>query len=145
MATKSKLEKMAEEAAIPPYTSVEGLLAAEVHVDASISPSQTNVVYSFDEAIKRRIEIKGMQDKLAAEYKALNDELLLLMLAENQKKVALWDGMTFEVRQGRGASKIEATILLEKGVPLETIQEATVEGVAYQYVQVNVPKTKKTE
>jgi hypothetical protein len=133
MGSKSKLEKAAEKASMKSWMDVDfDLVGVEV---ADKEPE----VYSFDAAVKRKAEIKKAKEELEAEEKALNEALLVTMLASGERKVALWDGLEFEVRRGRSPSKIDPTKLLAAGVPLDTIQESTVAGKEYQYVQITAP------
>lgn len=98
--------------------------------------------YSFQELINIKDTAKLAREECERQEKAASDALLSFMLQAEVEKVALWDGWTFDKREGRGASKIDSTKLLEKGVPLATIQESTVEGKPYTYVQITKPKVK---
>ncbi len=135
-----------DEAVVRGWTEVEHLLECKVEVpvpaDAKDVP-QGSFQYTFEEALQRRITLDAAIKEGQGELKALNDALLVEMRAADVQKVGLWDGMTFEVRTGASASKIDATKLLEAGVPVETIDGATIPGKQYQYVQVNKSKARE--
>jgi hypothetical protein len=132
-----QLEKAAEAAAVVAWDQVPELAGVMIHIEGE---GLETVDYNFEATLHRRILLDQEKKRVEAELKEINEALLVEMLAADKKKVRLWDGMTFEVRSGRSPSKIEATMLLEMGVALETIQAATVEGREYQFVQVNKPK-----
>jgi hypothetical protein len=142
MSSKSALEKAAEELALQSWDEVEALAESKVTITGAGSGVET-VELDFADAISLREELKSRIDTDTLKLKEINDNLLVAALGAEVQKVKLWAGMTFEVRSGRSASKIVATRLLEQGVSLDQIQSATVEGSAYQYVQVNKPKPPK--
>lgn len=96
--------------------------------------------YGFEELVRTKDRLKTMREDLERQEKACADGLLMFMMQAEVQKVALWDGWVFDRREGRGASKIDSTKLLEAGVPLATIQGATVEGKPYTYTQITKPR-----
>ena len=135
--TSKQLEKAAAEMNLPAWDSVTDLAEAQITVN--------DVVYDFADIIDVRDSLKAEIDRQTAELKEINDQLLVVARAAGIQKVKLWGSMTFELRNGRSASKLVATKLLEQGVTIDQIQAATEEGAAYQYVQVNKPKPKQAD
>ena len=133
--TSKQLEKAAAEMNLPAWDSVADLAEAQMETN--------NGTYYFPDAIERRDVLKTEIEQMTAELKEINDQLLVAARASEITKVTLWAGMTFEIRNGRSASKLQPTKLLEQGVTIEQIQAATEEGTPYQYVQVNKPKPPK--
>ena len=135
MTKLEKLEKAAAETAVKDWFET-GLIEEEVMLNLGGGEQ----VYSFDALaiIKDQLDIKKKEAE--RQLRVVADALLLMMNAREERKVALWDGMTFEVRTGKTASKLEPTKLLEHGVALEVIQASIVPGDEYQYVQINRPK-----
>ena len=134
----TKLEKAVKQAVKVPEWYETGLIEEEAELDGVTGNDGTP--WTFDQLVMRKDALDQIKKHAESELRVVADALLLMMNAREQKKVGLWDGMTFEVREGRSASKLEPTILLEQGVALEVIQAATVEGTPYQYVQINRPK-----
>lgn len=137
---KSALQKLVEDVSIPVYDEVEELMVSTESIDL---PDLGTLTFTFENLVKAKMETKAKIELLEKKDRAFSDALLSFMIRAEQTKVHLWDGKKFEVREGRSASKLDSTRLLEKGVPLETIQYATVDGKPYQYVQItNPPKPK---
>lgn len=71
------------------------------------------------------------------ERKEINKTVGELIAAVEENPVSIQGDDWVAVRtKGRPPKKIDATKLLDHGVPLETIQACTVEGEEYWYVQV---------
>lgn len=137
--TKQQLEKAQTELGVKGWEEVDALLEAEV----VFTMGDKTLTLPFNEAVSMKNELDRHKKQIESELKELGENLKLAMLGAEQQKVRLWDGMTFEVREGRSPSKLEPTKLLEQGVSIEQIQAATVDGTPYQYVLINRPKEKK--
>jgi hypothetical protein len=124
--TKAALEKAAADLAVKPYTEYPLLTDPEFKTMAE----EFNLLCI-------RIGVDENRKK------ALSKDLEAYLTSAEAPKVELWAGLKLKIGNGRSASTISATKLLELGVPLETIQAATVEGTPYTYAQIERPKAQK--
>jgi hypothetical protein len=142
---KEDWEKAAELAAIPLADTLDILKEFEA-IEAP--PAEllawldlqygTNVsVSSFRELveIKKHADQLEKMAKLAKDW--AGDQLLLALAMSEHDRVRLdAEGTLLKVGNGRSASKIEPTKLLEQGVSVDQIKAATVEGKPYSFCQI---------
>jgi hypothetical protein len=108
---------------------------------------RSTVVNSAVATFSQLVEIKRIADSMEKIAKTAKDwagDQLLLALAMSEHDRVRLDaaGTLLKVGNGRSASKIEPTKLLEQGVSVDQIKAATVEGKPYSFAQI-VPAGKK--
>lgn len=124
--SKTELEKATAELAVKPYTEYPLLT----------DPEFQSMAEEFDVLC---IRIGRDEER----KKMLSKDLEAYLTSAEAPKVELWDGLKLKIGNGRTASSVSVTKLLELGVPLTTIQEATVDGKPYTFCQIERPRAKK--
>lgn len=119
-------DKLAKDAPPPSYRDYELMNTDEF-------------IMIVDEKIALDAQKKIIEDRL----KAIGPDIEAYLTAESVDKVLYEGGFQVKIGRGRGADKIEATKLVEQGVPIDVIAAATVEGKPYTFAQVVPPKAEK--
>jgi len=92
---------------------------------------------TFTQLVEKKQELDAMEKLVEREKKWVGDQLLLALGCSGEERVKVLDGnYVLKVGNGRSASKIEPTKLLEQGVTVEQIQQATTEGKPYSFAQI---------
>lgn len=90
----------------------------------------------FQELVERYIEIKDTIDALEVERKDVASDIEAALAVAGQKRVRYSDHFCVEACNGGTGSKIDAKLLASKGVAADVINECTIPGKKYTYVQI---------
>lgn len=136
MTTAALTAKLAKDAPPPPYTQFDLLNSPEFKelADTAIIIAQMS---KRVEAFKGKGKIEGW------EFNGGQKDLEAMITASEAEKVGYENGFVIKLTHGQSASSISATRLVELGVSLDIIAQATVDGVAWTSVQVVAPKEGK--
>ncbi len=96
----------------------------------------------WQDAVARYEVLKRIVKYAEGEIDKMKGDIELPLIAEGVDAVLMPQGWVVKRGSGRTASKISATRLVELGVSVDLIAEATEEGREYTYAQVVVPKDK---
>lgn len=93
----------------------------------------------FAEMVERKIAADKVKKEAEAELELVKGEIEAYMAAVDQTKVG-FGRLVVERRSGTTASAISATKLLEQGVSVDQIAEATTPGRQYTFIQITDPQ-----
>lgn len=96
----------------------------------------------FQGLAQRKIAADAKKKEAEVELEAVKEELMINLLTYGDR-LALWDGMVLKIGRGATASRVDPKKLLELGVPVKTIDKATIPGGPTEFPQVVVPKEAK--
>lgn len=91
----------------------------------------------------RKILLDAQKKATEEELKALSSDIESLLTAEGVEKVLYRDGYQVKIGRGKSPDKLSATRLVEQGVSLDVIANATEEGKPYTFAQIVAPKAAK--
>lgn len=121
--------------ATAPYSTIGGKRMKDKHSDKPRPPSYDQFFgIEFAKQVKRRQTLKAQMAKLEAEKKEIDNTIGGLLETNDLKSVMVGDKLTVTLCQGTSVH-LSKTRLLELGVLLETIEEAT-KRTHYPYVQI---------
>jgi hypothetical protein len=87
------------------------------------------------ELIDRRQERKKVVEATEREVKELDVEISTLMIMHDRDKFEHREWVASR-RQGRTAEKLDARLLVEKGVDADLVKECTTPGNVYEYLDI---------
>lgn len=136
MTTAALAAKLAKDNPPPSYQTFDLLNSPEFKelADQAIIVAQMS---KRVEAFKGKGKIEGW------EFNGGQRDLEAMITASEAEKVGYENGFVIKLTRGQSAPSVSATRLVELGVSLDIIAEATVDGTPWTSVQVVAPKVEK--
>lgn len=108
-----------------------------------VIPDNTQLEMTADAAWVEKVDLKRRLDAVVkwaeAKRKELAQDIEIALISEGVEAVR-WDGCLVKQGKGRTADKLSPTRLVELGVSIDVIAQATEEGKPYTFAQIVVPK-----
>lgn len=98
---------------------------------------------AFLDLARRKVNADRKKKEAESELEEIKEDLLIRLLQSGEDSLGLWDGLVIKIGRGATGDKIDGRALLEKGVPMQTILDCTIEGRPTEFVQVVTPKGAK--